>query len=71
MFFAVAIILALGLAGNMVQSNSISNALNAAFNIPLWAVGAVLAVIAGLIFMGGVQRIGKFAELVVPFIAVI
>ncbi len=70
-FFAIAIILALGLAGNMVQSNSISNALNSAFNIPLWVVGVALAIVSGLIFMGGVQRIGRFAELVVPFMAVI
>ena len=70
-FFAVAIIFALGLSGNMVQSNSIADALNNSFGIPTWIIGIVLAVIAALIFMGGVDRIGRFAELVVPFMAII
>lgn len=70
-FFAVAIIFALGLSGNMVQSNSIADALNNSFGIPTWIIGIVLAVLAALIFMGGVDRIGRFAELVVPFMAII
>ena len=70
-FFAVAIIIALGFAGNMVQSNSISAALNTSFGIPTWVVGLILAIIAGLIFIGGIKRIGRFAELVVPFMAII
>lgn len=70
-FFAVAIILALGIAGNMVQSNSIAGALSHSFSIPTWIIGIALAVLAGLVFMGGVNRIGHFAETVVPFMAVI
>lgn len=70
-FFAVAIILALGLSGNMVQSNSIATSLQSSFGIPQWVVGIALAVIAGLIFIGGVKRIGRFAETVVPFMAVL
>lgn len=70
-FFSVAIILALGFSGNMVQSNSIAQSLNAAFGIPLWLVGLFLAVIAAFIFIGGVKRIGKFAETVVPLMAVL
>lgn len=69
-FFAIAIVIALGITGNMVQSNSISNALNGAFNIPLWISGIALAILAALIFIGGVDRIGRFAETVVPVMAV-
>lgn len=70
-FFAVAIILALGFMGNMVQSNSIGSAFNQALNIPTWVVGIVLAVFAGIIFLGGVKRIASFTEKVVPIMAIL
>ncbi len=70
-FFSVAIILALGLSGNMVQSNSIAVAVNSAFSIPQIIVGIIIAALAALIFIGGIDRIGRFAELVVPFMAVV
>lgn len=68
-FFAVAIILALGFMGNMVQSNSIGDAFHTAFGIPKLAVGIVVAVIAAFIFLGGVQRIASFTEKIVPIMA--
>jgi amino acid carrier protein len=70
-FFAVTIIIALGFVGNMVQSNSISTAVNAAFNIPKPIVGIITAIFAGLILIGGMKRIANFAELVVPFMAIL
>ncbi len=70
-FFAVTIIIALGFVGNMVQSNSISTAVNAAFNIPKPIVGVTIAIFAALILVGGMKRIGSFAELVVPFMAIL
>ncbi|WP_297235425.1 alanine/glycine:cation symporter family protein [uncultured Flavonifractor sp.] len=68
-FFAVAIILALGFMGNMVQSNSIGDAFHTAFGIPKLAVCIVVAVIAAFIFLGGVQRIASFTEKIVPIMA--
>lgn len=68
-FFSVAIILALGFMGNMVQSNSIGDAFQTAFGIPKLVVGAVIAVIASFIFLGGVKRIASFTEKVVPLMA--
>lgn len=68
-FFSVAIILALGFMGNMVQSNSIGDAFHTAFGIPKLAVGIVVAVIAAFIFLGGVQRIASFTEKIVPIMA--
>lgn len=70
-FFAVSIVIALGIIGNMVQSNSIADAVNNSFGIPKLVVGLALAAVAGLIFIGGVQRIGRFAEMVVPAMAVL
>ncbi len=68
-FFSVAIILALGFMGSMVQSNSISEACNNAFGIPTWVMGLVVSIIAVLIFIGGVQRIGSVTEKLVPVMA--
>ena len=56
-FFAVAITLALGFFGCMVQSNSIGSTMQTAFGIPSWIVGIVLVAICAFIFLGGVQRL--------------
>lgn len=68
-FFSVAIIIALGCIGNMVQSNSISNAMHTAFDIPLLVTGVVTAVLAGAVFFGGVARLASVTEKIVPFMA--
>ena len=70
-FFAVAIILALGFMGCMVQSNSIGSTFQTAFGVPSWIVGIVLVVVGGLIFVGGVQRLASVTEKIVPIMAVI
>ena len=68
-FFSVAIILALGFMGNMVQSNSMAVVINNAFNIPTIVTGVFVAILSYLIFAGGVERIGSFTEKIVPFMA--
>ena len=68
-FFAVAIILALGFFGCMVQSNSIGSTFQTAFGVPSWAVGIVLVVICAVIFLGGVQRLASVTEKLVPVMA--
>ena len=68
-FFSVAIILALGFMGNMVQSNSISDAFKTAFGVPAWIIGIAVAVIAAFIFLGGIGRIASFTEKCVPIMA--
>ena len=70
-FFAVAIILALGFFGCMVQSNSIGSTFQSAFGIPSWTVGIALVVICGVIFLGGVRRLAAVTEKIVPVMAVI
>lgn len=70
-FFSVAVILALGFMGNMVQSNSIGSSFKNAFGANPLIVGAACAVIAGFIFIGGIKRIGSFTEKIVPVMAVI
>ncbi|WP_225748453.1 sodium:alanine symporter family protein [Eikenella sp. Marseille-P7795] len=69
--FSIALIIALGFIGNATQSNSIASAVTVAFNVPALAVGIGLAVLAGLIIVGGVNRIANVAQFVVPFMAII
>ncbi len=68
-FFAIAIILALGFMGNMVQSNSIGDAFHTAFGIPKLATGIVIACVCAFIFLGGVKRIASVTEKLVPVMA--
>ncbi|MDD3165758.1 MAG: amino acid carrier protein, partial [Oscillospiraceae bacterium] len=70
-FFSVAIILALGFMGNMVQSNSIGVSFENAFGIPTWIVGVFVAAVAAFIFLGGVRRIASFTEKIVPLMALL
>ena len=70
-FFAVAIILALGFMGCMVQSNSIGSTFETAFGIPTWVVGIALVVLCGVIFLGGVRRLASVTEKLVPIMAAI
>lgn len=70
-FFAVAIILALGFFGCMVQSNSIGSTFENAFHIPSWIVGIILVIICAVIFLGGVQRLAAVTEKIVPVMACI
>ena len=70
-FFSVAIILALGFMGNMVQSNSIGVAFNNAFHVPTIAVGIFVAIVAAIIFIGGINRIASFTEKIVPIMALL
>ena len=72
-FFAIAITLALGFMGAMVQSNSISEAISTASTgiIQPWIIGIILAALCAFIFIGGIQRIASVAEKIVPLMAVI
>lgn len=56
--------------GNMAQSNSIADAMKTSFNVDVKVTGIITAVLVGLVIIGGIKRIGKFAETVIPFISV-
>lgn len=67
--FAVATVLSTALFLPGVQSNSIALSMQNAFNVPVAYTGAGVALLLALIIFGGVKRIGKVAEIVVPFMA--
>ncbi len=57
--------------GSMVQSNSVAVALKSTMGIPTLATGVVLAVLAALVIIGGIKRIGRVTARLVPFMAVL
>ncbi|MBO6211578.1 alanine or glycine:cation symporter, AGCS family [Algoriella xinjiangensis] len=75
--FAVITIISCGLLLPGIQSNSISSALNNAFQIPTFnfigfeinLVGIAIIALLGLIIFGGVKRLGQASEFIVPFMA--
>ena len=68
-FFSITAIIALGIVGIMVQSNSVAGSVSQAFGVPVIAVTIGLAIVVALILMGGMGRIASFAETVVPIMA--
>ena len=56
--------------GNMVQSNSVSDALHSNFGLSPTITGIVLALLVGLVILGGIKRIGDVAGKLVPIMAI-
>ena len=69
--FAIATILSSFGTGNMPQINNISNALFSTFGIEQWISGLVLAIILALVILGGIKRIVKVTEKLVPAMALL
>ncbi len=67
--FSVFCVLASFGIGNMTQVNSIAGAMKDAFGIPHLATGLTVAILASLVIIGGIKRIGTVAEMIVPFMA--
>jgi alanine or glycine:cation symporter, AGCS family len=56
--------------GNMIQSNSVAEAVNGAFGVPNWMTGTTIAVLAGIVIIGGIKSIGKVTQFLVPVMIV-
>jgi len=69
LFAVFASIAAFGI-GNMVQSNSVADAINSTFGVPHWISGVVMGVATGLVVIGGIKSIAKAASAIVPFMIV-
>ena len=68
-FFSVALVVALGFIGNMVQSNSIADAFHTAFGVPRLGVGIAVGLLGAFIFIGGIGRIAAVTEKMIPLMA--
>ncbi len=56
--------------GNMVQANSVADAVNSLFNVPSWQTAIVLTVLSGMVIIGGIGRIAEVAAKLVPIMAI-
>ena len=57
--------------GNAVQVNSMAAVLGDSFSVPTWVTGSVVAVLVGLVVIGGIRRIGEVAGRLVPAMVVL
>ena len=55
--------------GNTIQANSVADVLSNTFDVPHMVTGAVIAVLAALVLVGGIRRIGNVAGKLVPLMA--
>jgi len=69
LFAIFASIAAFGI-GNMVQSNSVADAVNASFGIPFWVTGIILLVATAAVIIGGIKNIGRVTSFLVPLMIV-
>lgn len=69
--FCVAVMVFAVTGGNMFQAWSIADTTQAYFGVPTWVSGLILAVLVALVVLGGVQRLGRTAERLVPFMCLV
>ncbi|MEK5067401.1 alanine/glycine:cation symporter family protein [Sporosarcina sp. FSL K6-1508] len=69
--FAILLTLCFGFIFNAVQSNTISQSFNDVFGIPAWVIGLSLVLLTAVIIFGGVKRIVKVTQTIVPVMAVL
>jgi alanine or glycine:cation symporter, AGCS family len=70
-FFAVAIIVSSFGAANMFQTNQVASIFQASFDVPPLLTGLVLAVLAGIVLIGGIKRIARVTSRLVPVMGLI
>ncbi|NFE82093.1 alanine:cation symporter family protein [Clostridium sporogenes] len=68
--FSILITISYGLVFNSVQANTISLAFEQAFGVNTLIIGLILAVLTSLIIFGGVKRIARVTEIIVPIMAI-
>lgn len=64
--FCLPLILFALTGGNMFQAWSVAETTRSYFGVPTWISGLVMAVLVGLVILGGIKRIGRFAGTLVP-----
>ena len=67
--FAVLITISFGFVFNAVQANTVATAFNSAFGIDKTLIGVVLAILTACVIFGGVNRVAKVSEIIVPIFA--
>jgi alanine or glycine:cation symporter, AGCS family len=69
--YALFVVLSSFGAGNMFQSNQMAQILESSLNVSPWVSGLIFSLLGGVVLVGGIKRIGKVAEKLVPFMVAI
>jgi len=69
--FSISVIISAITGGNLFQAWNVGDVTESYFGVPAWMCGLALAVAAGLVIIGGIQRIGQVASRLVPFMVVL
>ena len=70
-FFAIATVVSSFGSGNMPQANNMASGLETSFGIPMALSGGVLAILMGLVIVGGIKRIATVAATLVPLMGIL
>lgn len=70
-FALCGVLVALFGIGTFAQVNSISEGLKTAFNVPTIITAIVITILVAMVTLGGIQRISKVSEMIVPFMALL
>ncbi|WP_370335609.1 alanine/glycine:cation symporter family protein [Parvularcula marina] len=68
--YSFLLLLTFGIAFIVVQSFAVSTSIEGAFGVPSMATGVVLAILIGIVILGGVSRIASVVEIIVPVMAI-
>ena len=68
--FSILITICFGFVFNSIQSNTVAEAFQSAFGINKSVIAILLAILTGLVIFGGVHRVAKISEVIVPIFAV-
>ncbi|UVY85017.1 alanine:cation symporter family protein [Brachybacterium sp. NBEC-018] len=69
--FAIVTVFAMAFFLPGVQANGIASSIELAWSLPTWVTGVLMAILLGVIVIGGVKRIAQFAVIVVPIMAIL
>jgi len=69
--FCVTLLVSTATGGNMFQAWNVGELTQEYFGVPSWMTGVVLAVLVGMVIIGGIKRIGKVAATLVPFMVLL
>ncbi|MDZ5252910.1 alanine/glycine:cation symporter family protein [Clostridium sp. LIBA-8841] len=69
--FSILITICFGFVFNAVQANTVSIAFSSAFGISQAAIGIILAIVTAVVIFGGIHRVAKVSEIIVPVLAVL
>lgn len=68
--FSICLLYGYGFIFSATQANTVADALNHAYGIPVFNTGLVITILAGLVILGGLRAIARFSELVVPIMGI-